>query len=399
VRATILTHYYPPEVGAPQARLSTLARLLAERGVEVTVHTGFPHYPDGRVKAPYRNRPWSEEREGAVRVVRSMVYPAPNRGFARRVANHASFAASALVTARRAGGADVVVAETPPLFTAAAGVAYARFVGASLVLNVSDRWPASAVELGALNNARAIQLAEQLERWCYWHAAAIAVPTAGLRSALDGVPEARGKVQRLGPAVDIRLFAPASPRPGSDGPLRVVYAGTVGLAQKLDTLVEAARIAGPEAIEVWIAGDGADARALSEGLARRPAPNVRMLGRVPHEQVPALYGEADVAVVLLRDRPIFEAALPTKMLEAMARARPMVVSARGEAAELVEAHGAGLVVSPEDPHALARSLLELAEDRGRLAELGAAARRCAEAYDWDQTADRWHALLVAVVDG
>ena len=98
MRVTILTHYYRPEVGAPQARLSELAARLAARGVEVTVHTGFPNYPDGRVKAPYRNRPWLEERDGGVRVVRSLVYPAANAGFARRLANHLAFAASAVAT-------------------------------------------------------------------------------------------------------------------------------------------------------------------------------------------------------------------------------------------------------------------------------------------------------------
>lgn len=395
MRVTILTHYYVPEVGAPQARLSTLARLLDERGVEVTVHTGFPHYPDGRLKPPYRNRPWVEERQGAVRVVRSLVYPAPNRGFARRIANHLSFAGSAVVTARRAGPADVVIAETPPLFTAAGGVLYARLVGARLVLNVSDRWPASAVELGALNDRRAISAAERLERWCYRHAAAIAVPTAGLRAALDALPDARGRVRRHGPAVDTALFSAAEPREPGERPLRVLYAGTLGLAQNVGTLLDAARLAGDE-IQVWVAGDGADGPALRDSVARKPAGNVRLFGTVPHADVPGLYRDADVAVVLLRDKPIFDGALPTKMLEAMASARPVVLSARGEAAELVQAHRAGIVIPPEDPEALAEALLALARDRSELADLGAGARRCAEAHDWEATASRWYELLSVV---
>src|SRR4051812_22623256 len=103
VRLTILTHYYPPEVGAPQARLANLAARLAERGVDVTVHTGPPHYPDGRIRPPYRNRIWLDERDRPVRVVRSAVYPAPNRGFTPRLANHLSLALTAVGTARRAG--------------------------------------------------------------------------------------------------------------------------------------------------------------------------------------------------------------------------------------------------------------------------------------------------------
>jgi glycosyltransferase involved in cell wall biosynthesis len=392
VRVTILTHYYPPEVGAPQARLSTLARLLAERGAVVTVHTGFPHYPDGRVKPPYRSRPWLEEGDGPVRVVRSWVHPAPNRGFARRIANHLSFAASAVACARRAGAADVVLAETPPLFVAAAAAPYARLAGARLVLHVSDRWPASAVELGALGDRRAIAAAERLERWCYRHAAAVAVPTAGLRAALGAVPEARGRVHRLGPAVDTERFPAMPPRDPGDGRLRVLYAGTLGLAQNVGALIEAARLAGDQ-VEVVVAGDGADGPMLRDRLAREPADNVRLLGAVPYAEVPDLYRRADAATVLLRDRPIFAGALPTKMFEAMSSGRPVVVSARGEAAELVEESGAGVTVPPEDPRALADALLALSRDRDRLTEMGAAARRRAEAHDWQSTADRWFELL------
>jgi glycosyltransferase involved in cell wall biosynthesis len=396
VRATILTHYYPPEVGAPQARLSTLARLLAERGAEVTVHTGFPHYPDGHIKPPYRNRLWLEEGDGPVRVVRSLVYPAANRGFGRRLANHLSLAGSAVASARRAGPADVVLVETPPLFTAAAGVLYARRLGAPLVLHVSDRWPASAVQLGALRRRGAIQLAERLEAWCYRHAAAIVVPTDGLRDELDALPAAAGRVSRLGPAVDTGMFRPGSPRERVDRPLRVLYAGTVGLAQGVHTLVEAARIAGPRTVEVWIAGDGAEGPALRTRLASEPAANVKLLGSVAHEQVQRLYEQVDAAAVLLRDQPAFEAALPTKMFEAMAAGRPVLLSARGEAARLIEGQGAGVVVPPEDPEQLADALRRLAGEPGVLEELGARARRCAEAHSWEAAAEGWHALLRSV---
>ena len=160
MRVCFLTHYFPPEVGAPQTRIELLALTLAADGAEVTVHTGFPHYPDGGVKAPYRNRPWLTERRDGIRIVRSAVYPAANRGFAPRLADHTAFALSALATSRRAGLLDVVVGESPPLFTAAAGAIYARSKRAAYVVNVADRWPASAVELGALRNGWAIAAAE-----------------------------------------------------------------------------------------------------------------------------------------------------------------------------------------------------------------------------------------------
>jgi len=395
MRVTFLTHYYPPEVGAPQARISTLARLLAERGMQVTIHAPPPHYPHGRVPAPYRGLAFRTERQGSVAVLRSPVLAAPNRGFARRLVDHASFAASALATGAVAGPADVVVAESPPLFLAAAAGPYARLARAALVLNVADRWPASAVELGALRSRSAIRAAEALERACYRRADAITVPTEGLAAELGALPEARGKVLRLGPAVDTERFRPSPPRAGT-GPLRILYAGTIGLAQGVETLVEAVRIVGPDA-ELWVAGDGAEAPALHQRLAREPAANVRLLGSVPHAEVPRLYEAADVGAVLLRDRPIFQRALPTKLLEGMAAGRPLLLSASGESARLVEAAGAGLVVPPEDAGALAGAIRRLNSMLASLPELGAAGRAHVQRrYDWRPVVEAWQELLEAV---
>lgn len=392
MRVCFLTHYYPPEVGAPQARISALARGLSARGATVTVHTGFPNYPDGVIRPPYSNRPRLVERDGAVRVVRTAVYPAPNRGFGRRILNHTSLAASALAGSRLSGPADVVVCESPPLFLAGAAIPYARAKRAALLLNVADRWPASAVELGALGDPRAIRAAEWLERAAYRSAAAISVPTKGLLDDLESVPAARGKVVRLGPAVDVDRFDP-QPAPPAER-LRVLYAGTIGMAQGLDTLVEAARQAGPGVVDVTVAGDGADAPLLRERLGRERIENVRMVGSVPHADVPTLYAAADAAVVLLRDRPLFRGALPTKMLEAMAAGRPILLSARGEAARLVRDCGAGVVVAPEDPGALARAFGDLAADRTRATELGAAGRRCAtERFSRERVVGLWWDVL------
>jgi glycosyltransferase involved in cell wall biosynthesis len=393
MRVLFLTHYYPPEVGAPQARIRALARGLASRGHDVTVHTGFPHYPDGLVLAPYRNRPLLIERgEDGVRVLRTLVLPAANRGFARRLAGHATLAISSVGFAPAAGPQDVVVVESPPLFTAAAGAAYAGLKRAPLVMNVADRWPASAVALGVLRDRRAIAAAQALERWCYRRAHTITVPTAGIEDALRAVEPCAGKVRRVWPAVDLERFDPAPAK--GDGPLRVVYAGTVGLSQGLSTLVEAASRAGPDVVQVGIAGGGADVEAVRERIERLSATNVRLLGVVPEAAVPALYAAADAGVILLRDREIFAGALPTKLFEVMAAGRPAVVSAHGEAATLVAAEGAGLAVEPESPVALADALATLHADRDRARRMGAAARDAAERrFGREAMVDRWEELL------
>lgn len=186
-------------------------------------------------------------------------------------------------------------------------------------------------------------------------------------------------------------------------PLRVLYAGTVGLAHGLGTLLDAALELelrangnGASPLAVTIAGDGADAPALRARLDAGGPARVSMLGAVPAERIPSLYAESDVAVVMLRDLPIFEGALPTKLLEAMAAARPVVLAARGEAARLVEAERCGVVVAPEDPRALAEALAALATDPARRAAMGAAGRAAAE-RDFGREAwlRRWHELLAA----
>jgi colanic acid biosynthesis glycosyl transferase WcaI len=432
LRVLFLTHYYPPELGAAPARIAALAQGLAERGVDVTVHTGFPHYPAGVVTPPYRNRPLSIEHErGPVRVVRSLVYPTPNRGFARRLADHASFAASALASASASGPVDVVVAESPPLFTAAAGVGYAARKRAALALNISDLWPESAIELGALRDGgRAAAAAHALARLCYRRSVLITAPTAGIVATLAARPEAAGKVVLVPPAVDLARFAsipelgphdPLGPhslldprdllvpprhedhneQPATDctsprAPLRVLYAGTLGLAQGLSTLLDAAALAGPEVVELTIAGEGPEGERLRAQIATRRLAHVRLLGGVPPREIPALYAAADAGVVPLRDLPIFAGALPSKLFEILAAGRAAVVAARGEAAALVDDAGAGLAVAPEDSRALAAAFGRLQRAPAEAREMGARGRVYARRFDRAAIVAQWHSLLASL---
>jgi glycosyltransferase involved in cell wall biosynthesis len=397
LRICFLTHYFPPERGAPQTRIHALASRLAAAGHEPIVHTGFPNYPAGRVLAPYRNRRVAAEQDpGGFPVVRSLVYPTPNAGFARRVAGHAVFASSSLAASGATGPVDVVVAETPPLFTAAAAVLYARRKRAPLVLNVADRWPASAVALGALRDARAVWAAERLEAWCYRHADAVVAPTARLAQALREHPDAR-RVVHVPPAVDLERFGEPVARPVGRGPLHVVYAGTVGLAQSVETLVEAAVLAGPDVVRVTIAGDGAEAADVAALIEARGAGHVTMIGVRTAEEVAELYADADAGAVLLQGAALLQEALPTKLMEVMAAGRPVLLAARGESIDVVSNAACGLTVEPHDAAGLAEAMRRLAGDPELCARLGAAGRAAAErSYSRARAVSAWEELLAGV---
>jgi colanic acid biosynthesis glycosyl transferase WcaI len=387
-----VSHYFHPEVGAPQTRILETVQRLSARGHEITVLTGFPNYPDGVVPEPYRGHLLMRERLGDARVIRTPIYPAPNRGFGRRLLNHASFSISSVLAAALPQRPDVVMAETPPLFTAVSAVAIARLRRAPLILNVADLWPDSAVQLGALRNPRAIALAERMERFAYRHSAAITVATGGIRRALLDRGEPSDKVIHLANAVDVERFAALEPL--HDPPRRVIYCGTVGLAQGVGTLLDAAaKLAAPE-LEVLIVGDGAEREELTRRAEAEHLDNVRFLGRVSRERVPGLLGSADIAVLSLRDLPLFEDALPSKLLEYMAAGRPVVASAAGDVAALLERARGGVVCPPEDAEALAQAIDRLAADPAWARELGAGGRRYVSAhYSRDAFVDRLEEIM------
>jgi colanic acid biosynthesis glycosyl transferase WcaI len=380
VRVLFVTHYFHPEVGAPQSRLLDIATGLAGRGHEVTVLTGFPNYPDGVIRPPYRGRRFQVERLGAIRVVRAPVYPAPNRGVGRRLLNHLSFAVTSMIAALRAGRADAVIVETPPLFTAAAGVAIAAGKRAPLLLNVADLWPDAAIQFGALRHRGVIAAARALERFAYRNADMIAVPTPGLERTLvaRGYPPARVLVAPHG--VDPARFPidpDARPVPG-----RIVYCGTIGMGHAVGSLIEAARTLEQDGrqFELLLVGDGAE-RAELEARAREwGLRSVVFAGRRPRDELPALLASAEVAVATQRDAPLLADALSTKVLEYMAAARPVVVAATGWTADVVTRAGAGIVCPPERPEAIAAAIVELGADPGAAQAMGMAGRRYVEAH-------------------
>jgi len=396
----MLTHYFPPEVGAPQARLFELASRAARAGHTVTVVTGFPNYPTGIVPPSYRGRFRMVEEMDGIRVIRTWVYATPNRGVVRRILNHLSFAFSSLAATRLLGEVDVFFVESPPLFTGLAALAYRLLKRAPYVFNVSDIWPQSAVELGALRSAFAVRLAEMLEMHLYRRAARVSVVTPGMveRLASRGVP--RDKLVLLTNGVDTTAFRPAAPNMelarslGLDGRKVFLYAGTHGMAQGLGTILDAAKQTRNSDVLYVLAGEGAEKDALvkraeSEGIA-----NVRFLPNQPRQVMPDLLNLAYATIIPLRRLDLFKSALPSKMFESMATAKPIVASLWGEAADLINAAGCGIVVPPEDPAALQEAVEKLATDPALARDLGEKGRAYVqEHFDRDRIASRFIDLL------
>jgi len=381
-RLLILTPYFPPEMGAPQARLSELGERLLDLGWQVEVLTALPNYPTGRIFAGYpRWRPVVEA-AGRLRAVRVPLYPA-NRGFLRRLASYLSFVAAACLWGpRRCRRPDLLLVESPPLFTAFAAFYLSRCWRRPYVANVSDLWPESAVRMGLLRRrALATRLAQRLERRFYRRAAAVTGQSreivAAVEAAAPGVASAvitNGvEPERFGPD---RADDEARRLLGDEpGPI-VLYAGLLGLAQGLEAVLDA--LDGlPDDVpgRLVLVGDGPLRETLERRLGRRGG-RARLLPAQPRQRIPALLAAADVALIPLGGR--LPGAVPSKIYEAMAAARPILLVAGGEAAARVEEAGCGLIVPPGDPPALRRAWQRLAADPELRARLGRAGRRRAE---------------------
>ncbi len=405
MRILFLTVYYPPEVGAPQARTHETARRFVEWGHEVTVLTAFPNHPTGIIAPGYRGKLYMREQMDGVNVLRTWAYAAPNRGLWRWAAKHFSFAASSLLASPFAGSFDVVVVQSSALFLGLTASAISLLRRVPWVLTVSDLWPETAVAQGQTSSRPLLSLTDRLADFVYRRADALVGVTESICKALvrRGVPA--GRVSHIPNGTDTQLFSPREERAaartalGLNGEFAAVYAGTIGLAQGLDTVLDAAKLLRDATdVRFILVGDGVEKPKLLERAKREGIGNVTFIDRRPRSEMPALLNAADVVLVTLRKQPLFEGALPSKTAEAMACGRPVVMTVAGEAAELLERAGAGIAVEPESPQALADGVLKMRAEPELAARMGQSGRDFAvRELDRTALARRLEALLMDLV--
>jgi len=401
MRIGILTQYYPPEVGAAQARLSELAGRLTELGHEAIVLTALPNYPQGRIFPGYGGILVREQRDG-VTVLRTSIWPTKKVTLIPRTASYLSFALSSLlVGAFRLPRLDVLITESPPLPLGVSGFLLSRLKRARWVFNVSDLWPETAIAVGSLRNPRLAKLAYRLEAFCYRRASAVSCQSQEIETSINErfprvrtLPFANGtNTDRFSPAHRSETFW--QDIGGVDRPV-AVYGGLHGACQGLDQLIDAAERLEDDRLRIVLVGDGPEKEALVESATRRAIRQVTFLEPQPKEVMPSLLASADIALVVLRTR--LPGAVPSKLYEAMASGLPVVLVAEGEPAEIVRSAKAGIAVRPGDIEGLAAALRRLAESQDERAQFGAAGRVAAtERFDRRPIVDRFIEGLTSLV--
>jgi hypothetical protein len=367
MRVLFLTDNFVPERNAPALRSYEHCRRWARQGVDVTVITTVPNFPLGKPHPPYRNRIWQQEDIDGIRVIRVWSFLAPNRGVILRAFDFASFAASAFL-AGLFQRPDIIVATSPQMLTAVAGHFLARFKHRPWVFEVRDLWPESITAVGAMKEGFLIRLLGRIERMLYHGAERIVAVTEPMRAQLAAKGVSPEKIAVVPNGADLERLIPRSGNPRLrsrlklEGKFVIGYVGTHGFAQGLEVLVRAAAVLRDSDIHFLFVGEGARRDDLI-GFARAlDVRNVTFVGGVPSETAIDYLALADAIVVPLKKSALFEGALPSKIFEAAAMEKPILLSANGASAELVREYRAGIVVPPENPELLAAGALQLRED-------------------------------------
>ena len=377
-----VSQYFPPEMGAPAARVAELSRHWVTSGHEVTVLTGFPNHPTGVVPQEYRRdfrRLVKHEAVDGINVVRSWLLPFPNRKTYERMLNYSSFCLSAGTTGMFISRPDILIATSPQLLVGLSGWWLARTKRVPFVFEVRDLWPESLAAVGVGEHKSALNRGlGAIAGFLYKHADHIVVVTPAFVEQLVknwNVP--REKISVVQNGVETELFAPQDGSSlrrelGMADRFVILYAGTMGMAHGLDTIIDSAtqlKTSFPQALFLMV-GEGADKQRVVDTARERGLDNIHWIGQQPREKMPEFIAASDVCLVLLKKTELFKTVIPTKMLEFMSCARPIILGVDGQAREIAERAGASMFIEPENATALTQAVGKFAANPSLMSSMG-----------------------------
>ena len=371
MKILFLSDNFPPEVNAPATRLHEHAKRWVAAGHEVTVITCAPNFPEGRVYEGYRNAWRRVETVDGIRVVRVKTYITANEGFLKRTLDYLSFAFMSVLVGAFEKRPDVVVATSPQFFAACGGWVLSLLKRRPFVFELRDLWPASIAAVGAMRQSRVLRWLEKLELFLYRRARAVITVTEAFKKDLVERGIEASKIHVVINGVDLERYRPMERSPelsaefGLDGKFVAGYIGTHGMAHALDKVLDAAALLRDrDDIRFLMVGGGAERANIERIAAERGLANVVFVPRQPKERMPAIWSLCDVAIVPLRDNPVFATVIPSKIFECMGMGIPVLLSLPdGEASRIVHDTDCGVCIPPEDPGSMSRTITALSDDR------------------------------------
>lgn len=357
MKILLVAERYYPEVGAAPSRLTNMADGLRQMGASVDVLTSLPNYPKGRIYNGYRGRIYKHETINDGDVFRYWAYATVSKSAFKRALNMISFAITIWLFAfkfRLCRGYDRVIIQTPTLFVATSAMwLFKGLYKRKCILNVSDIWPSTAVDMGAMKeNSHAYKAMLWCEKYLYRKA-------DGIIGQSNEILEHVAKQPNSGKLFLYRNLQPYKVDQDyreKGNPLKIAFAGMLGVAQDVFSIVE--NIDFKElGIEFHIIGGGNQFNLIQQHVQSHPDCNVILHGVVPKDKIVEKYADIDASIVPLTVR--IKGAFPSKIFDILPMGIPILFCGGGEGAEFVESHKVGLVSSPKDYNALKKNILKI----------------------------------------
>jgi glycosyltransferase involved in cell wall biosynthesis len=368
----------PDEPG--HTRHFEMAQFLRAHGHELVIVASDLNYQTGQ-RTVKRQGIYSEQMINGVRVLRTYIYPSLHRSYFWRIISFFSFMFSSVWTALLVKDVDLVMGTTPPIFQAASAWFVAFVRRKPFLLEVRDLWPEFAVDMGVLTNPIIIGLARWLERFLYARATHILVNSPAYKKYVieKGIPDK--KVTFIPYGTDVDMFNPnvdgslIRKELGLDNKFVVVYAGALGAANDIYTLLRAAdRLRDQADIRFVLFGDGKERSLLEREAQRLNLNNVIFAGVHAKKEMPFVLASANVCLAILQNIKMFRTTYPNKVFDYMAAGRATVLVIDGVIREVIESSDGGVFVQPGDDEKLASTILELSQNPQRVQQMGDNAR-------------------------
>ncbi len=368
----------PQEPGG--TRHYELAQHTLERGHQFTIVASALSYLTGK-PATEREGFVTEQQINGLRVLRAYTYPALHRSFVWRVVCFLSFMVSSVWAGLRAGPIDLVMGTTPPIFQSVSAWLIALLRRRPFLLEVRDLWPAFAIDMGVLRNPFLIWASRGLEAFLYARATHILVNSPAYREYLLQKGIAPDKVTLIPNGVEVEQFDPHATGDHIrqqwrlNGHFVVTYAGALGLANDIPTILQAANhLQDHPDIHFLLVGDGKERADLERQAAQLQLRNVTFTGSMPKSQMPDVLAASDACLATLQNIPMFKTTYPNKVFDYMAAGRPTILAIDGVIRQVIEAANGGCFVQPGNAQQLAQAILSMSHDRDQTRTMGISAR-------------------------
>ena len=382
MKILFVTQYFPPEIGAGAIRVHEMCKEWVAQGHDITVLTGFPNYPTGNVPREYKRKIWKLihiENIDGIRIIHTWLYPTDYRGALVRILNYLSFLISASFTGMFVHKPDIVLATSPPLLVGLAGYWISFIKRVPFIFDVRDLWPESLVIADEINQRNLVfNCLKHLSKFLYRHSAKVVVVTDGFKKELIDHYNLHGdRIAIIKNGVDLTFFKPNSNNGktkkdlGFDQKFVVSYFGSIGISHGVENILACAKcLLDHREILFLIVGEGARKHVCLKLKEDDKLDNVQIWDNQPREKIPELINASNVFLVSHINAPVFNTFIPSKMFEGMACEIPLLAAVAGDAAEIVNASKAGIVVERENPKDMADAIIRLYENQSYCDELG-----------------------------